>query len=449
MVDVWWSLRVSVLLGVPAMDDILSQGGGREPSPRPRRLALIAAFVVVLVVAAVGGVVSLSLPRHQHAPAATHRTSATANPAPVPKGPAVFSPPPGPDGIAGHTLAWDSDLRLPVTGARPVWFSPASGRSEPIGGLPADRSGYRFTRVVGGWAVRANPASPAGCGSCAGPPMPVWLLADGARSATPVGTANLVAPAATADAVWLTSYAPGATTTSAAGTAREADATGALTPPVTLPSGYAIDQGTDRGLLLAPVSQQPAAAVYKLWNPSAPRASQAFVGVLAASPDEIAWTPRCTHKCGVQTLDLTTGRHTVIALPAESTAASGAFSPDGSFLALQVSFGNTGDGGELAMQLEVALVTSGRLTAVPGTWVSSDALVGFGWPASGDSLVAEFSFTTKMQLASWHPGAKMLAVTVIRPRHDQAPLALALSKNVFLRPQELLLRDDMPIAQIG
>ena len=114
----------------------------------------------------------------------------------------------------------------------------------------------------------------------------------------------------------------------------------------------------------------------------------------------------------------------MVSVPAGSSVTSAAFSPDGSFLALQVSFGNTGDGGELAMQLEVAPVTTGRLTAVPGTWVSSDALVGFGWPAGGDSLVAEFSFTTKMQLASWRPGASRPAVVVIRSGLSQASLVL-------------------------
>jgi len=403
-------------------DDILSQGGDdedRDPNPWPRRLAMIAVAIVVVV----GGAVYLSLPRHQQAPAAAHRAPVTASPAPT--GPAALSLPPGPDGIAGQTLTWDRNLRLPDAGAQPVWFSPASGRSEPIGALPANQSGYQFTRVVGGWAVQATPALPTGCGSCAGPPPPVWFLADGARSVTRVGTANLVAPAATAGAVWLTSYAPGANMNTAAGTAREASATGApLTRPVTLPPGYAIDQGTDRGLLLTPASQQPGAAVSKLWDPSAPHASQAFDQVLAASPSEIAWTPRCASQCSVQILDLATGRHTVVTLPVGTAVTSGAFSPDGSFIALQVSFGNTGDGGDLATQLEVAPVTSGRLTAVPGTWVSSDALVGFGWPAGGDSLVAEFSFTTKMQLASWHPGASLSAVTVIQPGRNQASLIL-------------------------
>ena len=402
------------------MEDILSQGGDREPSLWPRRLAMIA----VLVVAVAGGAVYLSVPRHQQAPAAVHRVPPAVSPAPVPTGPAVLSLPPGPNGIAGQTLAWDSGLRLPSAGARPAWFSPASGRSEPIGGLPANPSGYQFTRVVGGWAVQASPAPPAGCGSCAGPPAPVWFLADGARSVTRIGTASLVAPAATAGAVWLTSYPPGATLTTAAGTATEVGAKGALTRPAKLPPGYAIAQGTDRGLLLAPVSQSLGGAPAKLWDPAAPQASQVFDRVLAASQAEIAWTSPCAANCGVQTLDLATGRHTVVALPAGSSAASGAFSPDGSFLALQVSSGASGDGGELATQLEVAPVTSGRLTAVPGTWASSDALGGFGWPAGGDSLVVEFNFTTKTQLASWHPGAAHPAVTVIKPGRDQSALIL-------------------------
>lgn len=398
------------LLGGLALEDILSQGGDREPSPRPRRLAMIAALIVL-----VAGGVYLGLSRHSHAPVATHRA---VTPSP---GPTALSLPPEPDGIAGQTLAWNRGLRLPAAGTQPVWFSPASGRSEQIAGLPADRSGYQFSRVGGGWAVQASPAAPAACGGCAGPPAPVWFLPDGARSVTMVGTANLVAPAATAGAVWLTSYAPGATMATAAGTAREVGAAGTPAHPVTLPPGYAIAAGTDRGLLLAPVSRQPGAAD-KLWDPAAPRSSQALHGVLAASPGKIALASRCASQCAVQVLDLAADRHTAVTLPAGDTPASAAFSPDGKFLALQVSFGNTGDG--LAMQLQVASAASGRLTAVPGTWVSSDALVGFGWPAGGDSLVAEFDFTTKTELASWRPGASHPAVSTVPIGRGQASLIL-------------------------
>jgi hypothetical protein len=112
----------------------------------------------------------------------------------------------------------------------------------------------------------------------------------------------------------------------------------------------------------------------------------------------------------------------VIRLPSGSSAANAAFSPDGSLLALQVSAGSGGDGGALAMQLEVANAADGRLTLVPQTWASSDALVGFGWPAGSHRLVAELSFTTKLQVTSWRPGAAKLAVAVVRPRRDSGAL---------------------------
>ena len=124
----------------------------------------------------------------------------------------------------------------------------------------------------------------------------------------------------------------------------------------------------------------------------------------------------------MQVLDLATGRQTTVALPGVSSAADAAFSPDGAFLALEVSFYNGGDGGQLATQLDVASAASGRLTVVPGTWMSSDALAGFGWPAASDTLIAELSFTTKVQVASWRPGAPRLAVAAIRPGRNSASL---------------------------
>ncbi|HEY6492736.1 MAG TPA: hypothetical protein VIZ43_05645 [Trebonia sp.] len=399
-------------------DDILSQGGDRDPSRWPRRVAVIGTPILV----AVAVIVYLTVGRHPHSPAAAPSASAAASTAPVSVGLDAPGPPAEPDGIGGPTLPWAGTLRLPVAGMQPVWFSPATGRSEAIGGLPADSSGYQFTRVDGGWAVQANSGGNTECGDCSVPPLPVWFLADGSRSVTRVGTANQVTPAATAGAVWLTSYPPTADTGTVARTAREVNLAGApLGPPVSLPPGYVIYQATGHGLLLAPVTQQPGTQAYRLWNPAKPQASRTFDNVIAASPAEIAWTPRCAATCQVRLLDLATGRQTAVNLPAGSSAAGGAFSPTGDLLALQLS---SGDDGALAMRLDVASVTSGRLTAVPGTSVSSDALVGFGWPTSADSLVAEFIFATKVQLASWQPGASRLAVAVIHPGQDQASLVV-------------------------
>jgi hypothetical protein len=67
----------------------------------------------------------------------------------------------------------------------------------------------------------------------------------------------------------------------------------------------------------------------------------------------------------------------------------------------------------------VASLPGGRLTVVPETWASSDALSGFGWPAADDSLVTKLSFVTEVQVASWYPGAGRLAVAVVR--RGQAP----------------------------
>jgi hypothetical protein len=61
---------------------------------------------------------------------------------------------------------------------------------------------------------------------------------------------------------------------------------------------------------------------------------------------------------------------------------------------------------------------------VPGTWASSDALIGFGWPAASDSLIAELSFTTKVQLALWRPGSARLTVAVIKPGRNSASLVV-------------------------
>jgi hypothetical protein len=400
------------------MDDILSQGGDREPSRWPRRLAVIGAPILV----AVASIVYLSLVRHEHSPAATPSVPVSATAAPGRAGLAAPALAAEPDGIGGPALPWAGSLRLPVAGTQPAWFSPATGRSAPIGGLPADSAGYQFTRAGGGWVVQASSAGQTGCGDCAVPSLPVWFLADGARSATRVGTANQVTPAATAGAVWLTSYPPAADPDTAARTVREVGLAGApLGPPVRLPTGYVIYQATVRGLLLAPVSPPPGTAAYKLWNPADPQASRTFDELIAASPTEIAWTPPCAATCRVQLLDLATGGHAVIELPSGSFAAGAAFSPTGGFLALQL---RSGEGGGLATRLEVASAASGRLTAVRGTSVGSDALIDFGWPTSGDSLVAEFIFPAKVQLASWHPGATRLAVAVIRPGQDLASLVV-------------------------
>jgi hypothetical protein len=381
----------------------------------------VAAAAVLVLVAVT---IVHDLPRSRHG---TARPAVTATPPPPPL-PLAVSGDAGvaaePDGITGQTLAWPAGLRLPADGERPAWFWPATGQALPIGGLPRQPSGYQFVRATGGWAVQADPAAQAGCGSCAGPGRAVYFLADHAQAVTQVGLADAVAPGA-AGALWLTSYPPDAEPRTAAGTAREVSITGRpLGPQLRLPAGYLIEQGTDHGLLLAPVAQDSGTMPDTLWDPAAPQPSRAFAGVIAVSATGIAWAPPCVARCRVQVLNLATGRQVSVELPAASSVSNAAFSPDGSFLAVQLSFSDDSDDGAMAVQLELASMASGRLTAVPQTWVSSDALVGFGWAASSDSLVAELSFTTKVQLASWHPGASRLAIAVLKPQHNPASLVI-------------------------
>ena len=409
--------RSERLLAVRAVPDTLSQGGDSEPGPWPRRMVAAAVLVLVAVV------IVHYLPRSRPGTARPARASATATPLPV-----AVSGDEGvaaqPDGITGPALSWPGGLRLPTTGQRPGWFLPGTGQLAPIGGLLPQRSGYQFIRAAGGWAVQAAPGAQAGCGSCAGPRRAVYFLADDGRSVTPVGLADAVAPGA-AGTLWLTSYSPDADPGTAAGTAREVSIAGApLGPQLRLPAGYMIEQGTSRGLLLAPVAQGSGAMADRLWDPAAPQASRTFDAVLAASATQIAWAPPCAARCRVQVLNLATGRQVTVDLPEASSVANAAFSPDGSFLAVQLSFSDDADDGELAVQLELVSMASGRLTAVPDTWVSSAALVGFGWAAGSDSLVAELSFTTKAQLMSWRPGASLPAIVVLTPTQTPASLVI-------------------------
>jgi hypothetical protein len=401
------------------MPDILGQGGDRESRRWPRRLAAVAVLLLVTAV------IATHLPRHPPGASRPHPAgTASLAPSAAPGSDALA---PGladqASGLIGQTLPWDASLRLPVTGEQPLWLWPATGRVQPIGGLSRDRYGYQFTRVAGGWAVQALSGSPAGCDGCAGPPLPVYFLGDSARSVTQVGLANGVAPGAAAGTVWVTNYPPGADTSTAAGTAREVSVTGApLGPQVRLPAGYVIAQATDRGLLLAPVARPSGTTTYQLWNPATARADRRLTGVVAASAREVAWAAGCAPVCRVQVLNLVTGRQTMVELPGAGSPANGAFSPDGDFLAIEVSLYNNGDDGALAAQLDVVSVATGRLTVVPRTFVSSDAMAGFGWPAASDTLIAELSFTARVQVASWRPGAARLAVAAIRPRPGSTSL---------------------------
>ncbi len=314
-------------------------------------------------------------------------------------------------------------LRILAAGARPAWYRPASGRAAPVGGLPAARDGYLLTRAGGGWMVQAAWAPRRDCSGCPVPPRPVYFLADGGRRATRAGAAQYAAPAAAPGALWLTSIPAGPGRAPAAGRATEVSAAGkVLAPPARLPPGYLIARGTDRGLLLQPLAENGQGGPDRLWAPGSPDPGRAVPGLIAASACRLALAGRCAPRCRIRVLRLAAGLPAVITLPPGSSAAAAAFSPDGRYLAVQLSKGSGGDDGGLAMQLAVAPASGGRLVKVPGTWASSDALTGFGWPSGADVVVAEFSFTSAFQLVAWQPGAPQPAVAVVRDGQVRARL---------------------------
>src|SRR5580692_3363205 len=150
---IWSCIQIRALLAVRAVPDILSQGGGRELGPWPRRVA-VAAAVLVLAVLAIVHYAPRSHPAHPAAAAtATPSPPSLADSGAVSGDSAVADEP---DGITGQVLSWPDGLRLPAAGQRPAWFWPATGQVTQIGGLPAQRFGYQFIRVAGGWAVQGG-----------------------------------------------------------------------------------------------------------------------------------------------------------------------------------------------------------------------------------------------------------------------------------------------------
>jgi hypothetical protein len=223
--------------------------------------------------------------------------------------------------------------------------------------------------------------------------------------------------------VWLVSYHAGAFMPAAAGTAQEFSVSGAaLGPRRRLPRGYLIDQGTAAGLLLVPELARADVVRYQLWQPGTRRVSRSFPNVIAVSPGEIAWMPACTARCTVHVLNLDGGPGRVIPLPGRSRAYQGAFSPDGRLLALQVT-ARIGAGGRVtATRLAVAVVASGKLTAIPGTTIGAGIGVELGWQPGSGRLVADAALQDGWQVAVWRPGDARPYVAVTRAPADSWPV---------------------------
>ena len=401
------------MLGGATVEDVISQGDDRPPRQRRRRLLAGAALVAVAVLVVV-----------RHLP---HDHPGSHGPAGRPIQPPAGSSTLPPSGIVGRTAAWAPDARLPRSGPSPDWFWPAVARAAPILGLPSARFGYGFTRLAGGWAIQPDPPGRARCANCDAP-RPIFYLADRARRAVLVARANRVAPAAVKSQMWLTTYVPGSRPGLRIGVAQRYDRSGAkIGAPVTLPSEYEITQGTRRGLLLVSMSLDDQGNSDRLWNPATGKVLHRFDGVVAVNATAVAYAPPCVQTCPVHVLNLASGRQAIVKMRPTDTASAGVFSPDGRFLALQISRGNgeVSDDGASATQLEVANAATGHAMVVPHIFVSSDAIAGFGWPGSRDDLVAEFRLDSRVQITFWDPVARgNVAVADINPADDPAALVV-------------------------
>ena len=247
------------------MSNTTEFGGWPRPPP------WVWAIAAVATVAVLAGVIVARTGPHRATP-----TSAVTSPAAASGNGAFRMPPHKPARMAGQPLPRGAGVRLMLGGRRPAWLWAASGKTEPIRGLPRHGNGYQLISVAGGWAALPFPGNGVSCNNCAPRPMPAYYIADGSRDASRLGAADFVAPAAATGAVWLISYHAGAAMPATRGTAQEVSVSGAaLGPKRRLPRGYVIDQGTASGLLL--VSAPGTAAVrYQFWDPGTRRVSRRF-----------------------------------------------------------------------------------------------------------------------------------------------------------------------------
>jgi hypothetical protein len=383
----------------------------REARRRQRRRWLAAGVALAAVLAGAAAVIAGSGAGSRPRPPGRH-AAATAKTAP--------------SAMSGLPMSAGSSVRLLLTGRRPAWFSMATRRAEPIKGLPWNRAGYGFTRVVGGWSAQPAPAGPGCLPTCAGPPVPNYFVADGSRRAVRIGPGFGVRASDGGGAVWLITFRRSAAnigTTPAR--AQEVTTAGRPAGPrFRLPAGYLIQRAVGADLLLAPVDQGPGTVTYKLWDPGTGHIGGTFSDVIATGPRQIAWGPLCEH-CPVHVLDLSTGTTATIPIPRRTWANyNGTFSSDGRFLAFLLSAGPGHY--EVATHIAVIDIASRRLLAVPGSTLSGDAAgrLSFGWQASGHRLIAALPRPGQtIQVASWQPGGAHLLVATARiPRGASAVL---------------------------
>lgn len=384
----------------------------REARRRQRRRWLAAGAAMLMVCAGAAAVIADSGAGARSRPPGRHVTVK-----------------PAPSELSGVAMPAGDSVRLLLTGPRPAWFSLATGHAEAIKGLPWDRRGYSFGRVVGGWSAQPGTAGPACSPACAGPPLPIYFIADGSPRAARITRGYAVAASDGSSAVWLITFQRSdAYTTVASGLTQEVTTSGRpLGPRYRLPAGYLFGHAVGGDLLLGPVSEVPGTVLYKLWDPVARRVVRTFDDVIAAGPQAIAWGPICVD-CPVHVLSPLTGTTATISLPRGTWAASpgGTFSSDGRYLAFALWAGTARDGGPTSTRIAVIDLSGRRLLIVPGSTLSGESAAGalsFGWEPRGHRLIAVLPGPGEtIQVASWQPGQARLWVATAQIPPGTSPV---------------------------
>jgi hypothetical protein len=398
---------------------------------RPSRSQVIGTLGAVALLAALVVVGRLNAPGRLGRLPAPASTTATP-PAPPPPGTIVGGP--TPPQLRGVPLEGTGLAALlvpdPSPSATPGLFWLNSGRLTPIGGLPRGGCYLSPARLPHGWVLaRQAYQQVAGLG-CPELSVPTgfYLLADGARSAArlPV-TADFVI-AGDGTRLWLGSFLGRPDPISGQlppQAIQQVDRTGhPHSPRYRVPDGYAAWQGVGGGLVLlirpGPGPAGPGRGA--LWNPDSGRMLRRYDRVLAASGTTIAWVAAACgpNPCPVHLSDVAVGTDLQVAVPQRGQAASGAFSPDGRYVAV-VFGGVDAAGAGTPARAGVIDVTAKRLRAVPGA-VLGGRDVGWAvtWSPDGAWLLLSVRVgPVTEQLAAWRPGDTVLHVPSRQPPTGQ------------------------------
>jgi hypothetical protein len=374
-------------------------------------VALLAALVVVGRLDAPGRLGRLPAPASATATPPTPPTTDTIVGVPTPA--RLRGVPLGGTGLAALLVPDPSPSAVPGL----FWLD--SGRLTPIGGLPRGGCYFPPTRLPHGWVMGQQASQPAGQGC---PELGVrtqfYRLADGASSATrlPV-TADWVAADSDDTRLWLATFLgqPDPTSNQLPPQAiQQVDLTGhPHTPRYLVPDGYAAMQGVGGGLLLLALTGPAPADTsrFALWNPPSGRVLRRFDRVLAVTATAVAWVAVACgpQRCPVHLSDLASGSDIQVAGPRGMSANTGAFRPDGRYLAVVFGGGDLTGPAPSATQVRVGVIdaSTGRLLAVSGAVMvggGGDFWLAVTWSPDGAWLLLSAPAGQHTKFAAWRPG---------------------------------------------